>query len=105
MRTYIYTATPSNKRGYDICITVYRVKRNQPHFVGYSDHQTASWKGAHGQAVTIIHDDEGIPYGTHASGSQKGEIDTYHLRGEADPCTKYKDTGHPRNAVRIFGIN
>jgi len=54
MRTFIYTETGSDKRGYNKCITVYRVKHNKPEEVAQSDHNTASWKGARGQANTLV---------------------------------------------------
>ena len=100
MRTYIYQETGSPVRGCNVRVTVYRIKRNRPHIVGHVDMHTASWKGAHGQAVSIIHDVDGIPYAEHHDGT----LDRYALRGELSPAEKYDDTGHPRNAVRLFGI-
>ena len=100
MRTYIYKETDSPKRGYNVRIAVYHMVRNRPHYVGCSDHNTASWKGAHGEAVTLIHERDRIPYAAKADGT----IDRYALRGELGPADKYTDTGHPRNAVRIFGL-
>ena len=95
MKTYMYNQTDSPKRGYNVRISVYRIKRNQPHLIGCSDHQTASWYGARGQAVQIIHAEEGIPYG-------HGRTDRYTLRGLLGFDDMYEDGGHPPNAIRLF---
>ena len=100
MRTYIYTETDSPKRGMDVRISVWRMKNNQPHGIGITDHQTASWMGARAQAVHIIHDAEGIPYAK----NHEGQTDTYRLRGLLDFGYMYNDCKQPRNAVRLFGI-
>ena len=98
MKTYIFNQTDSPKRGYNVRISVYRVKRNQPHLIGSTDHQTASWKGARGQAVSIIHDVDGIPFDV----KRQGEINHYSLRGLLGFARMYDDSGHARNAVRLF---
>ena len=100
MKTYIFQQTDSPARGFNTRITVHRIKRNRPHFVGVSDHNTASWKGAESEAITIIHECDGIPYGT----DRNGQTDTYSLRGELGPAHKYTDGGQYRDAVRVFGI-
>ena len=100
MKTFIYKETDSPKRGYNVRISVFRMLRNRPEFIGCADFQTASWKGAHGEAVTISHENARIPYATKANGS----IDRYALRGELGPADKYRDTGHARDAVRVFGV-
>ena len=100
MRTYIYTETDSPERGMDTRITVYRVKRNQPHEIGHSDHQTASWYGARGQAVGIIHSKERIPWAEARNGGE----DRYSLHGLIGFSDMYKDLGHDRGAIRLFGI-
>ena len=46
MKTFIYKETDSPKRGYNVRISVFRVLRNRPEFIGCADFQTASWKGA-----------------------------------------------------------
>ena len=98
MRTYIYIETKSPKRGMDARISVYRVKRNQPHFIGCSDSQTASWPGAHGEAVLIINRIDRIPFGK----KRDGRIDRYTLRMELGPASKHDDNGHHRDTVRLF---
>ncbi len=98
MRTYIFNETDSPKRGMDVRITVYRVKRNQPHLVGHSDSQTASWPGARGEAVRIINMRDGIPFDT----KRDGRTDRYSLRGLLGFVDMYEDHGHPRSAVRLF---
>ena len=100
MRTYIFTETDSPINGMDVRITVHRIKRNRPHLIGSSDSQTASWPGDHGEAVLIINRADRIPFGT----KHDGRIDRYKLRGELGPASKHDDTGHARNAVRVFGV-
>jgi hypothetical protein len=100
MRTYIYLETDSPVRGMDTRITVQRIKHNRPHYVGASDFQTASWKGAHGEAVTIIARCDELPFATDLD----GRTNTYALRHELGNADKYTDSGQPRNAIRIFGI-
>ena len=58
MKTFIYkTKHSSDKRGYNREITVYRIKNNQPVFVGYDDEiSTASYKGDHAIACKIINE-------------------------------------------------
>jgi len=98
VKTYIFNETDSPKRGYNVRITVYRVKRNQPHMLGRSDWQTASWPGARAAAVRIIHDVDGVPFGVR----RDGEADRYSLRGLLGFASMYEDSGHDRNAIRLF---
>lgn len=100
MKTYIYQETKSVKRSFNTRVAVYRIIRNRPHFVGSTDHSSMSWKGAHGEAVTIIHVVDGIPFGV----TRDGDVDRYMLRNELDNCEKYTDSGHARNAVRLLSI-
>lgn len=100
MKTYIYQETDSPARGCNKRVTVFRIKRNRPHIVGRCDRSTASWKGAHGEAVTIIHEADRVPYAKRDDGTPN----RYELRGELGPASKYDDTGHARNAVRLFGV-
>ena len=90
--------TDSPVRGSNVRVTVYRIKRNQPHLVGSCDRHTSSWKGAHGEAVAIIHVLDGLRYHL----TPTGGIDTFRLRGELMPADKYEDFGHRRDAVRLF---
>ena len=99
MRTYIYNVSPSPKKGSNTRVTVYRIKRNQPHLVGSCDRHTSCWNGAHGEAVTIIHVQDGLRYALKLS---TGVLDTYRLFGELMPADKYEDFGHRRDAVRLF---
>ena len=100
MRTYIYTETSSPVRGMDTRITVYRIKNNQPHEIGNSDHQTAAWMGARAQACGIINDIDGISW----SFKRDGHVDRYSLQGLLGYHDMYENNGHPRGAVRLFGI-
>lgn len=68
MPTFIYVVKGSGKRGYDISVAVYRVINNIPEFIGVSDHQTASWRGARGEAMEIIHKKEGYQFKRYNSG-------------------------------------
>ena len=100
MRTYIYTETDSPERGYDVRISVFRIKDNQPHLLGRSDHQTASWYGARGEACGIIHTADRIPWAKRSN----GRPDRYSLRDLLGFGEMYENKGQPRNAVRLFGI-
>ena len=100
VKTFIYTERPSTKRGYNVRITVFRVKHNRPEIIGGGDFNTASWKGAHGEAVTIVHENARIPYAVNSDGS----VNRYELRGELSPAFKYDEAGHPRDAVRVFEV-
>lgn len=100
MRTYIFQEIDSLVRGFDTHITVHRMIRNRPQYVGSANHNTASWRGAHGEAVNIIHDNDGLPFATDVNGC----VNRYRLRFELGPCDKYTDTGHARRAVRLFEI-
>ena len=55
MITYLYKSTDNGARGYNQCITVYRVKNNVPQWLGYNDKiSTASSYGERGEAVTLL---------------------------------------------------
>ena len=56
MITFIYSVEESSRqRGYNQSITVWRLKRNKPVFIGSNDKiNTASSKGADGEAINII---------------------------------------------------
>jgi len=60
-KTYIYTLGKSDKRGYDLCLMVYRMKRNSPHFIGELDVNTASYKGANATVCNLISKIDNIP--------------------------------------------
>ncbi len=62
MKTYIFRIEKSSSaRGYNRTIYVYRVKNNQPIFVGYNEKiNTASYKGDRAIASQIISDNEGL---------------------------------------------
>jgi hypothetical protein len=98
MKTYMFNETPSPKRGMDVRISVYRIKRNQPHYIGCCDCQTASWCGGRGEAVRVIHEVEGIPFDVR----RDGDVDRYSLRGLLGFAEMYEDSGHDRNSVRLF---
>lgn len=61
MKTYIYTLDYSSaKRGFNRTVTVWRVKNNQPIYVGFDDEiDTASYKGDYAVACKIISDIDG----------------------------------------------
>lgn len=56
MKTYIFKVQQSSdKRGYNRTVYVYRMKNNQPVFVGYDEEiNTASYKGDRAIAAKII---------------------------------------------------
>lgn len=56
MITFIYSVQQSSRaRGHNQTITVWRLKRNKPVFVGSNDQiNTASTKGCKGEAVQVI---------------------------------------------------
>ena len=56
MKTYIYTVkNSSSKRGYNREISVYRIKNNQPVYVGTDDEiSTAGYKGDYAIACELI---------------------------------------------------
>lgn len=55
MKTFFYVETNNGARGYDACITVYRVINNIPVLVGYDDKISyGSRYGAHAEACQII---------------------------------------------------
>ena len=61
MKTYIFTQEHnSTKRGYNRTVKVWRVKNNQPIFVGYDDEiNTASYKGDRAIASEIVSINDG----------------------------------------------
>lgn len=59
MKTYIFTQSGSDKRGYNTSIQVYRVVNNVPTWIGDGDYNTASWRGALASAHLIISEVEG----------------------------------------------
>ena len=59
MKTYIFTQSGSDKRGYNTSIQVYRVVNNVPKWIGDGDYNTASWKGSVASAHGIIAAEEG----------------------------------------------
>ncbi|AHK11327.1 hypothetical protein S14_218 [Shewanella sp. phage 1/4] len=56
MKTYLYTVDyDSSARGYNRTIVVYRIKNNQPLFVGSNNEiNTASYKGDYAIACELI---------------------------------------------------
>ncbi len=62
MKTYIFKVEQSsNLRGYNRTIYVYRIKNNQPIFVGYDEEiNTASYKGDRAIAAKVISEEEGL---------------------------------------------
>ena len=60
MKTYIYKSDPSPVRGYNLRVTVYRVKRNVPIKIGCNDYNTAAYKGIVASAKNIISEVDGI---------------------------------------------
>ena len=100
MKTYAYLRTDSPERGYNVRITVFRIKRNRPIQVGYSDHNTASWMGERPQAYRIIHDVDGIPFDV----DKNGGVDRYRLRGEVEFSDLYDDKDMGKDAIRLFSI-
>ncbi len=61
MKTYIFKVShESSQRGFNREISVYRIKNNQPVFVGYDDRiNTASYKGDRAIANLIISKEDG----------------------------------------------
>jgi hypothetical protein len=64
MKTYIYKVTPSSAaRGYNRTIEVYRIKHNQPIYLGCNEHiNTASYKGDIATAKQLIAKLEGYKF-------------------------------------------
>ncbi len=62
MKTFIFKVQQSSgARGYNRTVYVYRMKNNQPIFVGYDEEiNTASYKGDRAIASKIISDNEGM---------------------------------------------
>ena len=56
MKTFIYTQEPSNTRGMDVTVKAYRVKQNDPIYLGHRDFVHAATKGAYAVACHIIAD-------------------------------------------------
>jgi len=61
MKTYIYKVTHSSTiRGYNRTVEVYRIKHNEPIYIGYNDRiNTASYKGDRAVAGKLISDIDG----------------------------------------------
>jgi len=61
MKTYFFTTeNHSDRRGYNRTVKVYRVKNNQPIWIGYDDEiSTASYKGDYAIACEIINQVDG----------------------------------------------
>ncbi len=61
MKTFIYKViTSSSARGFNHTIEVYRVKNNQPEYIGYNDRiNTASYRGDRATACHIISEKTG----------------------------------------------
>ena len=76
MKTYFLTVEHnSNKRGYNRTVSVYRVKNNQPLFVGYDEEiNTASYKGDHAIACQIISKEDGHKMDQHGYNLQSKNI-------------------------------
>jgi hypothetical protein len=64
MKTFFFKVQQSSdKRGYNRTIYVYRIKNNQPEFLGYDEEiHTASYKGDRGVAAKIIHEVTGAKW-------------------------------------------
>ncbi len=60
-KTYIYTREKSNKRGYNLCLMVYRMKHNVPTFIGDVDVNTGSYTGDRSAVYKLISEAESIP--------------------------------------------
>lgn len=58
MKTFLFKIEPSSSiRGYNRTVSVYRIMRNQPVFIGYNDKiSTASYRGDYAVAFQIIAD-------------------------------------------------
>ena len=97
MKTYFYTETPSPLRGFDVRITVWRIKQNTPELVGHSDSQTASWYGARGEAQRIISVHDNIPMEKTVTGGR-------YLKGLASFTDMYEKSRCSKNAVRVFAV-
>lgn len=62
MKTYIYKVEGhSEKRGYNRCITVYRVKQNKPIYLGCEHVNAASYYGDRATACQILSAADGEP--------------------------------------------
>ncbi len=72
-KTYIYTLGKSDKRGYNLCLMVYRMKRNVPIFIGEADVNTAAYKGNNATVCSLISREEKIPM-----------IDGYRISGDVE---------------------
>lgn len=61
MKNYIFTAIHSSTgRGYNRTVKVWRIKNNQPIFIGYDDEiSTSGYKGDYACACKIISEHEG----------------------------------------------
>lgn len=54
MKTFLFVVKPSPARNMDKQVFVYRLKRNDPIYIGSDHYQTRSTKGAYAVACTVI---------------------------------------------------
>ncbi len=59
-KSYIFTREESSKRGFNVYISVYRITRNIPHFIGDTHVNTASYYGDRATACQIISEVENM---------------------------------------------
>lgn len=59
MPSYIFVKSKSTRRGYNLCIRVYKIVRGVPKYLGERDVNTASYKGDKPVASLIIAEKEG----------------------------------------------
>ncbi len=72
-KTYIYTREKSNKRGCNLYLMVYRMKRNVPIFIGDVEVHTGAYKGDRAAVYQVISDEENIPM-----------LDSYYISGDVE---------------------
>jgi len=54
MKTFLFTKSPSRKRGMDMEVMAYRMKHNDPIYLGSEHYQQRATKGAYAVACNII---------------------------------------------------
>ena len=74
MKTFLFTTGHSHMRNMDVCVKAYRLKKNDPIYLGCSHEQTRGWKGGYAVACKIIAD----------AGEAKMEADGYGLKAFGD---------------------